>query len=93
MNPRRLVLLLAAIACWLPPPAWPQQPTRLPMVAILSDGGPTACGSGNTGEAVACMVDGLRALGHVAGPTFRASKSSIDPNFGCGRSGLQAPAT
>ncbi len=67
MNPRRLVLLLAAIACWLPPPAWPQQPTRLPMVAILSDGGPTACGSGNTGEAVACMVDGLRALGHVAG--------------------------
>ena len=67
MNTRRIPLLLAAIVLWLPAGAWPQQPARLPTVGILADGGPVACGSGQTGEPVACMVDELRVLGHVAG--------------------------
>ncbi len=65
MNTHRF--LLAAIVLWLPAGAWPQQLARLPTVGILSDGGPVACGSGQTGELVACMVDELRAQDHVAG--------------------------
>ncbi len=67
MNTHRFPLLLAAIALWLPGGAWPQQPARLPTVGILADGGPVTCGSGQTGEPVACMVDELRVLGHIAG--------------------------
>ena len=58
---------LFAIALWAPACVWAQQPARLPTVGILSDGGATACGSGAIGYPVACMVEGLRALGHVEG--------------------------
>jgi len=67
MTTRRLFHWLVAVALSVPPCAWAQQATRLPTVGILSDGGPTACASGAPGYAVACMVDGLRALGYVEG--------------------------
>ena len=67
MNTHRLPLVLAAIALLLPASAWPQQPTRLPTVGILSPGAPAACTSGAPGSVAACMVDALRALGDVAG--------------------------
>ena len=69
MNTHRIPLLLAAIAWLLPAGAWPQQPARLPTVGILSPGAPTTCTSGVPGFVAACMVDGLRALGHVEGRT------------------------
>ena len=59
--------MLAAITLLLPASAWPQQPARLPTVGILSPRAPTACESSVSGNAAACMVDGLRALGDVGG--------------------------
>jgi putative ABC transport system substrate-binding protein len=64
---RHLFHLLVAVALSLPACVWAQQPARLPTVGILSDGGPAACTSGAPGYLVACMVEGLRALGYVEG--------------------------
>jgi putative ABC transport system substrate-binding protein len=65
----RMFPLLAAVVLSQPYGAWPQQAVRLPLVGILSDGGPTTCGSGAPGFAVACMVEALRVLGDVEGRT------------------------
>lgn len=61
--------ILALLACTIGFAAsgWAQQAVRLPTVGILSDGGPTTCGSDAPGFPVACMMDGLRALGYVEG--------------------------
>ena len=67
MNTHRFPLVVLAIALWLPTGAWPQQPARLPTVGILSPFSPTTCESAVSGNAAACMVDGLRALGDVGG--------------------------
>ena len=67
MTTRRLLRLVVAVAFSSPPCAWAQQPARLPTVGILSIGEPTACGSGAPGFPAFCMVESLRALGHVEG--------------------------
>ena len=67
MTSRRLFHLLVAVVLSGPLCARAQQPARLPTVGILSDAGPTACGSGAPGYPVACMVEALRDLGHVDG--------------------------
>ena len=64
---RRLFHWLVAVALSVPLCAWAQQPARLPTVGILVPGGPAACASGAPGFPVACMVEGLRALGYVEG--------------------------
>ncbi len=67
MTRRHILPLLAALALTLPLCAWPQQPARLPLVGVLSPGGPTSCESGKLGFLVACMIEGLRTLGRVEG--------------------------
>ena len=67
MTSRRLFHSLVAVALSGPLCVWGQQPARLPTVGILSDARPTACASGAPGHAVACTLDGLRALGYVEG--------------------------
>jgi putative ABC transport system substrate-binding protein len=61
------LMLLTAVGASLPVSVAAQPAARLPTVAILSDGGPTSCASLARGYPAACMVDELRALGHVEG--------------------------
>jgi putative tryptophan/tyrosine transport system substrate-binding protein len=67
---RRLVLAwwLLAAAC-LAPPAWAQQPARLPLVGILSPGRQAGlvCPPGTQGGGTGCLLEGMRALGYVDG--------------------------
>jgi putative tryptophan/tyrosine transport system substrate-binding protein len=49
--------------------AWAQQPAKLPMVAILSQGAPATetCGANMQGSTLPCFLDALRELGYVDG--------------------------
>ena len=70
MNMRRLVRsLLVLVTAWVALPTWPQQPTRLPKVAILSPArqADMVCLPNNQGGGAGCMLEGLRALGYSDG--------------------------
>ena len=70
MNLRRFSLSLLVLAtAWFAPPAWPQQPGRLPKVAILSPAkqADMACLPDNQGGGAGCLLEGLRALGYSDG--------------------------
>ena len=70
MNTRRFALscLVLATACFALP-AWPQQPARLPKVAILSPAkqADMVCLPNNQGGGAGCLLEGLRALGYSDG--------------------------
>ena len=70
MNTRQFVLSsLALVATCVALPAWPQQPVRLPKVAILSPArqADMACLPNNQGGGAGCLLEGLRALGYSDG--------------------------
>ncbi len=70
MNVRRFALsCLVLLTVWFALPAWPQQPARLPKVAILSPArqADMACLPNNQGGGAGCMLEGLRALGYSDG--------------------------
>ena len=70
MNTRRVLLpLMALMLASLPPSAWPQQPTRLPMIGILSPAKQVdmACLPDNQGGGAGCLLEALRALGYSDG--------------------------
>lgn len=66
---RRLVPCLILAAAWSVLPAWPQQPARLPKVAILSPVKRAAmvCLPNNQGGGAGCLLEGLRTLGYSDG--------------------------
>ena len=70
MNLRRCSLSWLVFAtAWLALPAWPQQPARLPKVAILSPArqADMGCLPNNQGGGAGCLLEGLRALGYSDG--------------------------
>ena len=70
MNTRRFVLSALVLGTtWLVLPAWPQQPARLPKVAILSPArqADMVCLPNNQGGGAGCLLEGLRALGYSDG--------------------------
>lgn len=60
-----------------------QQPVRQPMVAVLSPdrAGPSTCDAGAVGFPVACLRDGLSALGHVEGRNITFEYRFSDGDF------------
>lgn len=70
MNVRRFALsCLVLLTVWFALPAWPQQPARLPKVAILSPAkqADMVCLPNNRGGGAGCLLEGLRALGYGDG--------------------------
>ena len=70
MNTRRFALFgLVLVTALLALPAWPQQPARLPKVAILSPAkqADMVCLPNNQGGGAGCLLEGLRALGYNDG--------------------------
>ncbi len=70
MNTRQFVLSsLALVATCVALRAWPQQPVRLPKVAILSPAkqADMVCLPNNQGGGAGCLLEGLRALGYNDG--------------------------
>jgi putative tryptophan/tyrosine transport system substrate-binding protein len=66
---RASFIALVAGACWLATGTLAQQPNRLPTIGILlpDKSEPSNCDARVAGFPMACMRDGLRALGYVEG--------------------------
>lgn len=66
---RGFLSCLVLATAWVALPAWPQQPARLPKVAILSPTRQTdmVCLPDNQGGGAGCQLEGLRALGYSDG--------------------------
>ncbi len=64
MNTCRFALSwLVLVTAWVAFPAWPQQPARLPKVAVLSPAkqADMVCLPNNQGGGAGCLIEGLRA--------------------------------
>ena len=66
---RCVLSCLVLATAWVAQPAWPQQPGRLPKVAILSPGkqADMGCLPNNQGGGAGCLLERLRALGYSDG--------------------------